>query len=609
MRGKKKLLSLALAAAMGLPLLSGCSLLDKSPLAEKEVVSEQERLMAYLDQINEENLERSPITSTYRGRKDGYGEWDDASEAAAIEEHKITLKRKAKLAKFDAAQMDTQGQLSLKIAQLYMDRSIAGYEFRHNDYVMQQFSAWHTWIPSLLINIHRVKTEQDLKDYLSRVEKVDDLFEQVIDNMRIQAEKGVYPPRWSYPQMLAASANVIKGAPFQGGKDNTLFADFKKKLDSLNLSEHKSVKYTEQMMKALLTSIKPAYKSLIAELEAQYEVAPEGDGVWRLPNGDDYYRYLLNYYTTTDLTADEVHQLGLENVQRIHNEMREIMKQVGFEGTLQEFFAFMREDKQFYYDNTDEGRAAYLEKSVELIDTVREVLPEYFGIFPKAELEVKRVEAFREASAGKAFYQGPPPDGSRPGIYYVNLYKMEDMPSYQMEALAYHEGIPGHHMQLAITAELEGVPEFQKFVRFTAYTEGWGLYSEYLAKEMGFYEDPYSDFGRLAMELWRACRLVVDTGIHSKKWTREEAIQYLQDNTPNPANDTVKAIERYIVYPGQATSYLIGKIKIVELREAAKKALGDKFDIRGFHDEILKDGPVALSILEDKINAWVEAQR
>jgi len=248
-----------------------------------------------------------------------------------------------------------------------------------------------------------------------------------------------------------------------------------------------------------------------------------------------------------------------------------------------------------------------LAEAVRLIDVMRTRLPEIFGLLPKAELVVKRVEAFREQSAGKAFYQGPPADGSRPGIFYANLYNMADMPKYQMEALAYHEGIPGHHMQRAISAELEGIPEFQKYAGFTAYSEGWGLYTEQLAREMGFYQDPYSNFGRLAMELWRACRLVVDTGIHSKRWTREEAIEYLVNNTPNSISDSTKAIERYIAMPGQATAYMIGKLKIVELREKARAAMGDDFDIRQFHDELLKDGAVPLSLLEQKVDALVHA--
>jgi uncharacterized protein (DUF885 family) len=282
---------------------------------------------------------------------------------------------------------------------------------------------------------------------------------------------------------------------------------------------------------------------------------------------------------------------------------------VGFEGSLAEFFVFMREDEQFYYPTDDEGRAQYLAEATRRIDVMRERLTEVFGLLPEAEITVKRVEEFREKTAGKAFYQSPSADGSRPGIYYANLYDMMDMPKYQLEALAYHEGIPGHHMQRSISVQLDNIPEFQKYTSFTAYSEGWGLYSEQLPREMGFYEDPYSDFGRLAMELWRACRLVVDTGIHHKRWTRAEAIDYLVETTPNSVGDSIKAVERYIAMPGQATAYMIGKLKIVELREKARLALGESFDIREFHDEVLKDGPVPLSILAQKVDAMIATGR
>ncbi|MEM9056427.1 MAG: DUF885 domain-containing protein, partial [Pseudomonadota bacterium] len=269
--------------------------------------------------------------------------------------------------------------------------------------------------------------------------------------------------------------------------------------------------------------------------------------------------------------------------------------------------AYTREDKRFYYDEGEQGQKAYLEEVNVLLDAMEARLPEYFSSPPKAKLVVKAVEPFREQSAGKAFYQRPSPDGSRPGTYYANLYRMADMPIYQMAALAYHEGVPGHHLQLAAAQELPNLPKFRQFARFTAYTEGWGLYAELLPKEMGFYQDPYSDFGRLAMELWRACRLVVDTGIHDKRWTREEAIEYLGTNTPNPKGDVVKAIERYIVSPSQATAYKIGMLKLVELKDRARTELGAGFDIRDFHDVILGAGPMPLSMVEQRVNAYIAA--
>jgi uncharacterized protein (DUF885 family) len=285
--------------------------------------------------------------------------------------------------------------------------------------------------------------------------------------------------------------------------------------------------------------------------------------------------------------------------------MKKIMAQVGFKGTLREFFEHLRTSPQYYY-TTREDYLADVDAKVKAMEAR---LPAFFHTLPKAHLQVKAVEAFREKSAGKAFYQSPSPDGSRPGTYYVNLYDLRDMSKTELEALAYHEGIPGHHLQRAVQTELTGLPPFRRFGGFTAYTEGWGLYSEELAKDMGAYTDPYSDFGRLGMELWRACRLVVDTGIHDKRWSREEAIQYLKDNTPNPDGDIEKAIERYIVYPGQATAYLIGKLKIMELRTRAQAALGDRFDYRDFHDVVLKSGPVPLDILERRVDAWIAASR
>jgi uncharacterized protein (DUF885 family) len=284
------------------------------------------------------------------------------------------------------------------------------------------------------------------------------------------------------------------------------------------------------------------------------------------------------------------------------------MEQVDFEGDLQEFFAYLRDDSRFYYPDTDAGRQEYLTRAENIIRAMQQRLGELFITQPASQLTVKAVEPYRAASAGKAFYNRGAPDGSRPGIYYANLYSMREMPTYQMEALAYHEGIPGHHMQYSISMELEDVPKFRRYGSFTSYGEGWGLYTEKLPKEMGFYDDPYSDAGRLAMELWRACRLVVDTGIHHLHWTRKQAIDYLQVNTPNPEGDSVKAIERYIVMPGQATAYTVGMLEILRLRENAKRQLGDEFDLREFHEVVLTNGPVPLSLLDDLVDDWTASK-
>ncbi|QCZ94114.1 DUF885 domain-containing protein [Salinimonas iocasae] len=569
--------------------------------------SESERLNAFFERTFEEDLKRSPLYQSYLGYKWDYGEWDDFSEEANDEAVAIAKNRLEELENFDTEALSDKEKLSVQLYRYQLELNLKNDEFRHHSYVVNQFRGPHTMVPSFLINIHRVADKSDAQAYISRLDKVDDLFSQVIDQMNLREEAGVFPPDWSYDQMIQAAKNVTTGAPFDDSdKPSTIWEDINNKIDALDIKDTEKQNLREEAKAALLTSVKPAYNDLVAAFENQQKKTPEGDGVWRLPDGDKWYKNRLSHYTTTDLSADEIHQIGLDNVKRIHNQMKEIMKEVEFDGSLQEFFTFMRNDEQFYYENTQEGRDRYLKEAKAHIDEMRDALPEYFGLMPKADMIVKRVEEFREQSAGKAFYQSPSQDGSRPGTYYANLYDMKDMPTYQMEALAYHEGIPGHHMQRAIAQELEGVPMFQKFLSATAYTEGWGLYSEELAKDMGFYKDPYSDFGRLAMELWRACRLVVDTGIHDKEWSREEAIEYLKKNTPNPENDSVKAIERYIALPGQATAYMIGKLKIMELRDKAQQELGDKFTFAGFHDEVLKDGPVPLSVLEEKINTWIK---
>lgn len=572
--------------------------------------SESERLNAFFERTFEEDLKRSPEFQSRLGKKWNYGEWNDLSEEHKEQTIAIKKNRLEELDSFNPETLTEQEKLSLRLYRTGIERELANDEFRHHTYVVHQFRAAHTSVPSFLINIHRVSDVSDAKAYISRLDKVDEYFDQVIEQMALREKAGVYPPKWAYDQMIAAAQNVITGAPFDTSETpSTIWEDFQNKVNALPIDDVEKQTLLGEAKAALVTSVKPAYEAIMAAFAHQKTLSPEGDGVWRLPDGDKWYANRLAWFTTTDLNAEEIHQIGLDNVERIHKAMEAIKDKVGFDGSLQAFFEFMRTDPQFYYPDTDEGREEYLQAATQAVDEMRKALPDYFGLIPKADMIVKRVEPFREQSAGKAFYQSPSQDGSRPGTYYANLYTMDAMPTYQLEALAYHEGIPGHHMQRAIAQELDGIPEFQKYLSATAYTEGWGLYTEELAKDMGFYEDPYSDFGRLAMELWRACRLVVDTGMHAKQWSREDAIQYLLENTPNPEPDVVKAIERYIAMPGQATAYMIGKLKIMELRSKAQEALGDKFTYAGFHDEVLKDGPVPLTVLEEKINRWIEQQQ
>jgi len=563
----------------------------------------------FLDTAYAADMRALPQTAKRRGVGDNNRDWNAVSEDFRKERRELAQTRLDALQTFDQDTFSDDQRLSWQLFQQVQQRSIASDEFRHERYVIHQHRGAHTQVPSFLINVHKIGNQQDAEDYIARLRNIGPLFDQVIEQLRIREQKGLFLPDWSYPKMIESSRNTLVGQPFSGEGDSLLWTDFNDKLDAIELAPATSEKLRQEAREALVEIVGPAYTRLIEEFEHQAALAPAQDGVWKFPRGEEFYAERLRFFTTTDLNAEQIHAIGLREVARIHAEMRAIMAQVEFEGDLAEFMRFMREDDQFYYANDNDGRQQYLAQATALIDDMRTRLPEVFGLLPQADVVVYRVEPFRERAAGKAFYQAPPADGSRPGIYYANLYDMDSMPIYQMEALAYHEGIPGHHMQRAISIELQGVPEFQKYATFTAFTEGWGLYSEYLPLEMGYYSDPYSNFGRLSMELWRAARLVVDTGIHSKRWTREEAIAYLVANTPNSEYDATKAIERYSAMPGQATAYMIGKLKILELRQQAAGSLGDDFDIRAFHDEVLKDGPVPLSILETKIKLWIERQQ
>ncbi|WP_273187079.1 DUF885 domain-containing protein [Hyphomonas adhaerens] len=582
----------------------------ETPSAE-DIAAESAWLNEWFDQKFAETISRSPITQTYLGIKDNYGEWDDVSDANALKELEILRADVAEMeTSFNPDLLDHQAKISWRIAEMNLKQAEEDYKYLHHGYVFDQMNGVQAEIPAFLINQHQITSKSDAEAYISRLNGVPAYLEQNLENARIALADGIQPPAFVYKYVLSDAQGVITGAPFDdSGKDSPLMGDFRKKVTSLvengTITQAEADQLLDEATDALTNSVGPAYKAAIAELGEQAKTATTDDGAWKLPDGDAYYASRLADYTTTDMTAEEIHNLGLAEVARIHDEMRGIMKQVGFEGSLKEFFDFTRTDPQFFKPNTPEGKAEYLDEATGWIDQMREDLPNVFNTFPKADMIVKAVEPFREKSAGKAFYSRPAPDGSRPGTYYANLYRMQDMPTYQMQALAFHEGIPGHHMQIAIAQELTGVPKFRKYGGFTAFSEGWGLYSEYLPKEMGYYSDPYDDFGRLAMEIWRAARLVVDTGIHDQHWTREQAIQYLLDNTPNPEGDARKAIERYIVMPGQATAYKIGMNKIVELREKAKAELGDKFDIRDFHDVVLKDGAVPLDILEENVDAWI----
>ena len=567
------------------------------------------RANVLFDEMFMESLRESPESMTYMGMRARYSEWDDYSQEAADESIARDKRQLAQLDAIDEASLDQRTSLSLRLYRQRLQDSIDDVRWRHHRYPINQMRGMHSGIPSFLINQHLIANLEEAQAYIVRINGVPVLIADVIKDLRIRQQNGVLAPRFAFTHSVRDSQNIIAGIDDDSGVENPIVTDFSSKIGKLDIDDAVKADLREQLAEALSEQLAPAYRALVLTLNEMAEQAEGNFGVWRLPKGDAYYNNRLKRMTTTDLTAEQIHAVGLAEVKRIHQAMRDIIQAVGFDGDLQDFFEFMRTDKQFDYGRSDVSKAAYITDATQVIDSMRERLDELFYSKPKAPLVVKAVEAFREKSAGRAFYQRAAPDGSRPGTYYANLSNMNDMRSYDLEALAYHEGIPGHHMQLSIAQEQSDLPKFRRFGRYTAYTEGWGLYSEYIPKEMGLYADPYSDFGRLSMELWRACRLVVDTGLHAKRWSREKATAYLTMNTASDESANLKAIERYMVMPGQATAYKIGMLKLLELRENSRAALGDQFDIRDFHEVVLSNGAVPLNVLEDLVNQWVTDTR
>lgn len=585
--------------------LAGCGAVTYTP---EEVRGESVRLDRFLEESFLTRVDRSPQLQARLGIEKDQGAWDDLSEEHAREDLDITERELERLhTDFDVEKLDDEARLSYRLFEYEAERAIAAYRWRYYDYPVNQMHGVQAEVPAFLVNFHPIDSVSDAEAYIARLNAVPLLFDQLVAGLETREELGILPPAFVFPLAIEDCKNILAGRPFEASDvDSTLLADFRSKLGSLaDLGDAERKRLLGSATKALTASVRPAYEKLIAVLERERARATPDAGVWKLPDGDTFYRFALAESTTTNLTPAAVHALGLSEVARIQGEMRAIVVRIGFEGDLEDFFQFLREDERFYYPNDESGRAAYLSDVTAILEGMEARLDELFFTRPRASLIVKAVEPYRAASAGKAFYERGTPDGSRPGTFYANLHDMADMPKYQMEALAFHEGIPGHHMQVSIAQEIEGLPSFRQHGRYTAYGEGWGLYAERIPKEMGFYHDVYSDLGRLAMELWRACRLVVDTGIHHRRWTREQAIDYLVRNTPNPEGDCVKAVERYIVMPGQATAYMIGMLKILELRQRAENRLGDRFDVRSFHDVVLRSGPVPLEVLDELVEAWI----
>ncbi len=535
------------------------------------------------------------------------GKLDDASPAhqqARIDRWKKALQQ---LHAYPLEKQTASQKLSTRVLDWWVTDQIDGEKWQWHNYPVNQLAGVQNQLPSFMANTHRLFSAKDCDYYLMRLAAFPTKFDQLLAGLKVREEKGIIPPRFVVDKVLTEMNGFVN----QPATENVLATSFRTRAAKISkLSQAQRDDYQRRVEAAINESVHPAYRKLINYFTALLPKTTTDDGVWKLPEGDAYYAYALRTQTTTSLKPEEVHALGLKEVDRIEGEMRALLDSNGYSGqSVGEAMAKLSKEPQFLYSNDDSGRAAALTEYKRLIDVAITRCSELFLHTPKSKCEVRRVEPFREATSSGAYYEPAAMDGSRPGVFYANLRDMNEAPKWSMPTLAYHEGVPGHHWQLSIARELKGVPQFRKVIPFTAYMEGWALYSEWLAKQAGWYEgDPFGDLGRLNAEMFRAVRLVVDTGIHAKRWTREQAIAYMLEKTAMGEKEVTAEIERYIVNPGQACAYKIGMLKIQELRARAQQELGSKFDQREFHDVVLKDGALPLDILEEQVTNYIRAK-
>lgn len=562
-----------------------------------------ERLNRVLEQYFEETLKLNPVQATSIGDN----RYNDRfavtiSDAYRAESRAIAERYLAEVSGIAAADLTEQNRLSRQIFIRNLENTLEGYKYPSHLIPLNQFFSTPSSFAQLGsgTGIHPFKTVKDYDDFLARVAGFEQWVDTAISRMREGVAAGVVQPRVlmerSLPQLEAHVVSDVKSSLFHKPVENfpATFTDSEK--------QRLTVAYEQSIRERIV----PAYARLHRFVRDEYLPKTRSSvGLSAQPDGRNWYAYLVKSTTTTNLTPDEIHQIGLREVDRIHSEMERVMKEVGFEGDLQAFFKYLETDPRFYFTDREE----LLEGYRDIKRRVDALTPRLFDVIPKQDYEVRAVEPFREKSAAGGSYTAATPDGSRPGIFYANTYDMKSRPKYSMESLSLHEGAPGHHFQISIQQSLEQLPRFRRFGGYTAYIEGWGLYAESLGKELGVYTDPYQYYGKLDAELWRAIRLVLDTGIHHKGWTREQAIDYALLNSSNGETRTISEVERFIAIPSQALAYKIGQLKITELRQRAEKTLGSKFSLKAFHREILEDGALPLDVLETKLDQWIARQK
>jgi uncharacterized protein (DUF885 family) len=530
---------------------------------------------------------------------------DDYSVEKSESDHEKFLVYYEKLNNFDETKLPESAKLNLEVAKFAANIEKRGFEnFRYYMGPFIQFYGTHLSFVNFMTDTHKLVSEKDAEDYIKRIAKIPDAIDQLMIFEKRRAEAGIYSPKFVYEKTLLQLTSLIETPTDQ----HPLFMSFKDASESMDLETDKK----ESMFLSLKDNIekfKSSYARLKILVEENSQNAREFDGVWSLPNGDDYYKHRLQIFTTTDLTADEIHKLGLQMVEEIQSEIKRILSEEGYDinRPLADLFVELNNDPRFLFEDSDEGREAILDEYRRINEETYAMLPDYFNELPKAKVVVKRVPIFSEKSAAGGYYQGSSLDGSRPAAWYANLYDINATQTFKMPALSFHEAVPGHHLQIALNQENQNQTLWNKFgYRTSAFSEGWALYAERLAVEAGLLRDPYEQIGSLQSELFRAARLVVDTGLHAKKWTREEAIIYMMDNAGEVRSESESEIERYIVWPGQATSYMIGRIKIMELRERARAELGNRFNIKDFHSVVLMNGILPLTVLEALVDQYIK---
>lgn len=552
----------------------------------------------------DEQLAFEPMQATLLGRDDGLDRIDDHTEEGRAARFAWRQQTARDLEdQFERDALGTQDKLSYDLWMVETAREAAAWQVRDQTLLLHQMMGPQSQLPSFLINVHPVRDAAGLEAYIVRIEGVASAMEALVHRSEAQVARGLRAPRFAYEAVAREGRAQIEGAPFGGEGTAPIWADLM--ADAAALVEEGVLGETEadalltEASAALTGPFQTAYERLIGFAEAQLPLAEvDPTGVGTTSAGDAYYRERVAYHTTTELRPDEIHALGLNEVARIRAEMDGIRRQVGFDGSLDAFLTDVASADRFYYPNTHEGREAYLQAARDHLERIEARLPEQFGTLPSAPLVVRRVEAFREQDGAPQHYVRATPDGSRPGVFYAHLSDMRAMPIPQLEAIAYHEANPGHHLQISIAQERTDLPAFRQQAVYFAYSEGWALYAEKLAGEMGGYADPYSDLGRLTTELWRAARLVVDTGLHAKGWTESEGTDYFLANTPMPEGQARAEVRRYLVWPAQALAYKIGMIEMERMREEAEAALGSRFDPRAYHDVVIRGGMMPLPTLE-----------